>query len=175
MLFRSIALITGLIYVWLGSDIQTAYAVGPIEWIKVLPYLAVLITAILGVNVMVVLLMGILFSGLVGVCTGSFDVWGWTASMGTGITQMGELIIVTLLAGGMLEMIRFNGGIDWIILKLTRHIRSTRGAELSIAALVSFANVCTANNTIALIMAGPIAKDIAQRFRIDPQIGRAHV
>ena len=80
-----------------------------------------------------------------------------------------ELIIVTLLAGGMLEMIRFNGGIDWLIQKLTQHIRSTRAAELSIAALVAFANVCTANNTIALIMAGPIARDISERFRIDPR------
>lgn len=88
---------------------------------------------------------------------------------GLGITNMGELIIVTLLAGGMLEMIRYNGGIDWIIGKLTSHIRSSKGAELSIAALVSFANLCTANNTIALIMAGPIAKDIADRFHVDPR------
>ena len=89
--------------------------------------------------------------------------------MGLGITNMGELIIVTLLAGGMLEMIRYNGGIDWIIRKLTSRIHSSKGAEMSIAALVSFANLCTANNTIALIMAGPIAKDIADRFKIDPR------
>ena len=89
--------------------------------------------------------------------------------MGLGITNMGELIIVTLLAGGMLEMIRYNGGIDWIILKLTSRIHSSKGAEMSIAALVSFANLCTANNTIALIMAGPIAKDIADRFKVDPR------
>ena len=112
--------------------------------------------------------IGIL-SGIVGLLTGGFDIWGWNASMGLGITNMGELIIVTLLAGGMLEMIRYNGGIDWIILKLTSRIRSTKGAEGSIAALISFANLCTANNTIALIMAGPIAKDIADRFKIDPR------
>lgn len=164
-----VALLTGLVYIWLGSDIHTAYTAGPIEWVKVLPYLAVLVMAIAGINVMLVLLLGIVFSGAVGLYTGSFDIWGWNGAMGTGIMQMGELIIVTLLAGGMLEMIRFNGGIDWIILKLTRHIRSSRGAELSIAALVSFANVCTANNTIALIMAGPIAKDIAEKFKIDPR------
>ncbi len=164
-----VAIVTGLIYIWIGSGIESAYVVGPIEWLKVLPYLAVLITAVCGVNVMLVLLMGTIFSGLVGLFTGSFDIWGWNASMGTGITQMGELIIVTLLAGGMLEMIRFNGGIDWLIQKLTQHIRSTRAAELSIAALVAFANVCTANNTIALIMAGPIARDISERFRIDPR------
>ena len=118
---------------------------------------------------MLVLFMGIALSGIVGLWTGSFDIWGWNASMGLGITNMGELIIVTLLAGGMLEMIRYNGGIDWIIRKLTSRIHSSKGAEMSIAALVSFANLCTANNTIALIMAGPIAKDIADRFKIDPR------
>ena len=107
---------------------------------------------------MLVLFMGIALSGIVGLWTGSFDIWGWNASMGLGITNMGELIIVTLLAGGMLEMIRYNGGIDWIIRKLTSRIHSSKGAEMSIAALVSFANLCTANNTIALIMAGPIAR-----------------
>lgn len=80
---------------------------------------------------------------------------------------MGELIIITLLAGGMLEMIRFNGGIDYIIEKLTRKVNSKRGAELSIAGLVSFANLCTANNTIAIITTGEIARDIANRFHID--------
>ena len=120
-------------------------------------------------NVMLVLFLGILLSGITGLLTGAFDIWAWNAAMGNGITGMGELIIVTLLAGGMLEMIRYNGGIEWIIQKLTARIDSARGAEASIAGLVSFANLCTANNTIALIMAGPIAKDIATRFHIDPR------
>ena len=106
---------------------------------------------------MMVLIVGIILSGIVGLLTGGFDIWGWNASMGLGITNMGELIIVTLLAGGMLEMIRYNGGIDWIILKLTSRIRSAKGAEGSIVALISFANLCTANNTIA------------DRFKIDPR------
>lgn len=164
-----VALLTGAIYILIGSGYDSSYTSGAIEWVKVIPYLVVLATAIAGVHVMVVLFTGILLSGLVGVATGSFSLWGWNAAMGSGILGMGELIIVTLLAGGMLEMIRYNGGIDWIILKLTRHIRSRRGAEGSIAALVGFANLCTANNTIALIMAGPIARDIAGRFGIDPR------
>ena len=164
-----IAIITGIIYVLVGSGIDSNYTAGAIEWTKVVPYLVVLVAAICGVNVMLVLFIGILLSGIVGLLTGGFDIWGWTASMGLGITNMGELIIVTLLAGGMLEMIRYNGGIDWIILKLTSRIHSSKGAEMSIAALVSFANLCTANNTIALIMAGPIAKDIADRFKVDPR------
>lgn len=164
-----IALLTTFLYVFLGNQISESYTVGTIEWPKVVPYLVVLITALCGMNVMRVLFIGILLSGIVGLFTHAFDVWGWTGAMGQGITGMGELIIVTLLAGGMLEMIRYNGGIEWIINKLTVRIRSARGAEASIASLVSFANLCTANNTIALIMAGPIAKDIADRFHIDPR------
>ena len=164
-----IALLTTFLYVFLGNQVSESYTVGTIEWPKVVPYLVVLITALCGMNVMRVLFIGILLSGIVGLFTHAFDVWGWTGAMGQGITDMGELIIVTLLAGGMLEMIRYNGGIEWIINKLTSRIRSARGAEASIASLVSFANLCTANNTIALIMAGPIAKDIADRFHIDPR------
>ena len=96
-----------------------------------------------------------------------FDLFGWFGAMGAGITGMGELIIITLLAGGMLEMIRYNGGIDYIIVKLTRHVNSKRAGELSIAGLVCLANLCTANNTIAVITIGPIAKNIADRFGID--------
>lgn len=164
-----IAILTGLVYIIEGSGAANSYVPASVEWSKVLPYMVVLVTAVCGVNVMLVLLIGIVLSGVVGLWTGSFDIWGWNSSMGSGIMSMGELIIVTLLAGGMLEMIRYNGGIDWIIQKLTARIRSTKGAEASIAALVSFANLCTANNTIALIMAGPIAKDIADRFDVDPR------
>jgi Na+/H+ antiporter NhaC len=164
-----IAVITGIVYIITGHGANMGYAPEEIEWVKVMPYLAVLVTAVLGVNVMVVLFMGILISGIVGLFSGSFDIWGWNAAMGEGISSMGELIIVTLLAGGMLEMIRYNGGIDWIILQLTSHIRSSKGAEMSIAGLVGFADLCTANNTIALIMSGPIAKDIADKFRVDPR------
>ena len=134
---------------------------------KNIPYIIVLGTAIAGMNVMLVLIIGILTSGIIGIATGSFGVFDWFGAMGTGITGMGELIIITLLAGGMLETIRYNGGIDFIIKKLTRHVNSKRGAELSIAALVSIANLCTANNTIAIITTGPIAKDIAKKFHLD--------
>ena len=164
-----VAILTAVLYVWLGLGVHESYQPEHIEWVKVLPYLVVLVAAIAGMNVMLVLFLGILLSGITGLLTGAFDIWVWNAAMGNGITGMGELIIVTLLAGGMLEMIRYNGGIEWIIQKLTVRIDSARGAEVSIAGLVSFANLCTANNTIALIMAGPIAKDIATRFHIDPR------
>ena len=164
-----VAILVTIVYLFQGSEITTTPSATPIEWLKVIPYILVLTTALAGVNVMIVLLLGILCSGIVGIITGSIQFWEWIAAMGTGISGMGELIIITLLAGGMLEMIRYNGGIAYIIQKLTTHVKSKKGAELSIAALVSFADLCTANNTIALIMSGPIAKDIANRFGVDPR------
>ena len=148
------------IYIFQGLSITAPTQVQTIEWVKVIPYIIVLGTAIAGMNVMLVLIIGILTSGIIGIVTGNFDVFDWFGAMG-------ELIIITLLAGGMLETIRYNGGIDFIIKKLTRHVNGKRGAELSIAALVSIANLCTANNTIAIITTGPIAKDIAQKFHLD--------
>lgn len=161
------ALLVFIYYIVCGSGIESAYEVQEIAWGKVVPYLIVLGTAIAGVNVTLVLLLGIVSTGIVGMCYGSFDVFGWFGSMGEGIIGMGELIIITLMAGGLLELIRFNGGVDYILNVLTKHIRGKRGAELSIAALVSLANVCTANNTIAIITVGPLASNIAEQYRID--------
>jgi Na+/H+ antiporter NhaC len=161
------AILVLCIYIFQGLSASTPPQAESIEWLKVIPYIVVLGTAIAGINVMIVLILGILLSGIIGIATGSFGVFDWLGIMGNGIIGMGELIIITLLAGGMLEIIRHNGGIDFIIAKLTKHVNSKRGAELSIAALVSIANLCTANNTIAIITAGPIAKDIARRFHLD--------
>ena len=161
------ALLVFTYYIIEGLQVETIHNAGPIEWVKVIPYLIVLGTAIAGMNVMLVLTLGIAATGIIGCFSGSFDVFGWFGAMGNGITGMGELIIITLIAGGMLELIRFNGGVDYILHKLTSRVKSKKGAEFSIAALVSIANICTANNTIAIITVGPLANDIAERFRID--------
>jgi len=161
------AMIVLCIYIFQGLSISAPPQIQNIEWLKVLPYLIVLGTAIAGMNVMLVLLIGIISTGIVGISTDSFGFFDWFGSMGSGIIGMGELIIVTLLAGGMLETIRYNGGIDYIIAALTKHVKGKRGAEFGIAALVSIANLCTANNTIAIITTGPIAKDIAIKFHLD--------
>jgi len=161
------AIITAIIYYFQTSaGFATAHIAQNIAWVKVIPYVLVLAFAIAGVNVMTVLFLGTLLAGITGLLCGGFDVWGWTAAMGKGINDMGELIIVTVLAGGTLELMRVNGAMAWIIEKLTAKIKSKKGAELSIAGLVCFANLCTANNTIALIMSGPVAKDIAQRYKV---------
>lgn len=161
------ALIVFIYYIVCGSDVTIAHEIPSIEWGKVIPYLIVLGTAILGLHVMLVLLLGIISSGIIGIIYGSFDFFGWFGAMGSGITGMGELIIITLMAGGMLELIRFNGGVDYVLHSLTKRVSGKRGAEFSIAALVSLANVCTANNTIAIITVGPLASKIAEEYRVD--------
>lgn len=167
MIVSPAALLLLAYYVFKGLDITLTQSLQPVEWIKVLPYLVVLVTAILGFNVALVLILGIVVTGVIGIVTGHLGIFDWFVSMGNGITGMGELIIVTLMAGGMLELIRFNGGVDYVIQKLTAHVNSKRGAELCIAALVSIANCCTANNTIAIITVGPLASDVATRFGVD--------
>ena len=164
------ALIALVIYIILGQGVQAPADVAWPEWYKVLPYVAVLVLAIAGMNVLVVLLIGILLAGGIGMACGSFDLMGWMGAMGEGIMGMSELIIVTLLAGGMLALIRHNGGIDWLISVLTRRINGQRGAKFTIALLVLFADLCTANNTIALITVGPVARDIADRYGVDRRL-----
>lgn len=160
------ALMSLVIYILQGMSLQVTPDIGPIVWSQVIPYLLVLILALFGMNVMMVLLIGLAATGIVGILTGT-PFFTWLGAMGEGIMGMSELIIVTLLAGGMLEMIRFNGGIAFIIKKMTKHIKGKRGAEMSIGVLVGLADLCTANNTIAIITTAPIARQISQQFNLD--------
>ena len=162
-----VAVIILLLYVWLGRDIASPQEIADVAYVKVIPYLCVLLMAVLGMNVMAVLALGIIMTGIIGISDGSYDVYGWMGAMGQGITGMGELIIITMMAGGLLEIIKYNGGIDFIIDRLTRHVSSKRGAELAVAGLVSMVDLCTANNTVAIITVGGIAKQIADRYGVD--------
>lgn len=161
------AFIIFIVYLLMGQNIQIPKQIPDFELLKVFPYLIVLAVAVFGMNVMAVLTIGILLTGIIGLIGGSFDVYGWFGAMGDGIKGMGELIIITMMAGGLLEIIRMNGGIDYIIKKLTAHVNGRRGAELAIAALVTLTNVCTANNTVAIITVGGIAKQIGDRYGVD--------
>lgn len=161
------ALLILLIYAFMGSSVQEPDSIPQIELMKVVPYLVVLITAVFGMNVMAVLTLGLMLTGIIGMLNGSYDMYGWFKAMGDGILGMGELIIITMMAGGLLEIVRENGGIDFIIQKLTAKVSSKRGAEFSIAALVTLTNICTANNTVAIITVGGIAKQIGDRFGVD--------
>ncbi|MDO4958229.1 MAG: Na+/H+ antiporter NhaC family protein [Prevotellaceae bacterium] len=164
-----IALISFIIYMAMGRSLNIPTAIPDVELIKIVPYLFVLVIALYGVNVLMVLSIGILLTGIIGMTSGNYDFFAWFSSMGEGILSMGELIIVTMMAGGLLELIKENGGIVFIINKITRWVKGRRGAELSIGLLVSLVNVCTANNTVAIITVGGIAKDIAERFGIQPK------
>jgi Na+/H+ antiporter NhaC len=161
------AIIIFAIYVFMGFSTQAPQEVEHVEWVKVIPYLVVLVTAIFGMNVMAVLTIGIILTGLIGLLTGTFDVFGWMKAMGDGIIGMGELIIITMMAGGMLELIKQQGGIDFIIERMTRRIHGKRGAELSIGTLVALVDICTANNTVAIVTVGGIAKQIGDRYGVD--------
>ena len=178
-------LVVFIIYIVKGIGVDVAVEPGAAEPLKLLPYLLVLVLALAGMDVLLILSLGIVVNLLIGLVTGSVGWSDWLSSLGEGIGGMGSLIIVTLLAGGMMALIRAGGGLDWLVGALTRHLatpsapspsaadassvtrRQKRGAELSIAALVSLANLCTANNTIAIITVGGIAKDVSDRFGLD--------
>ena len=161
------------VYGVMGFGLQAPTHIPEVEYMKVIPYIIVLVTAIAGMNVMAVLTMGTILCGVIGIgshllgSTSSYDLFGWFSAMGNGIVGMGELVIIAMMAGGMLEIIRENGGINYIIDKITAHVNSKRGAELSIAALVSMVNICTANNTVAILTVGNIAKKIGDKFGVD--------
>ena len=161
------ALVILIVYYIMGANIHAAHQTGAVEWIKVIPYLIVLVTAIFGMNVMAVLTLGIILTGCIGMLTHSFDVFGWMKSMSDGMIGMGELIIITMMAGGMLELIKHQGGIEFIIQRMVKHIHNKRGAELCIGALAGLVNICTANNTVAIITVGGIAKQIGDRYGVD--------
>ena len=156
-------------YIIIGVSLHAPETLPSIDWLKVLPYVVVLVTAIAGVDVMVVLTVGILLSGIIGMAYGAYTVTGWCAAMSQGILGMSELIIVTMLAGGLMAIIRHEGGIDYIIRHLTRHVHGRRGAELTIGTLVAVTDMCTANNTVAILTVGPIAHEIAERYGVDPR------
>lgn len=161
------AVIILIIYGILGAGTKAPTHIDAIQYMKVLPYIVVLVTAIAGMNVMAVLTLGSILCGIIGIIDGGYDIFGWFSAMGNGVIGMGELIIIAMMAGGMLEIIRENGGIDFIISKITVHVNSKRGAELSIAALVSMVNICTANNTVAILTVGNISKKIGDKFGVD--------
>ncbi|MBE6053629.1 MAG: Na+/H+ antiporter NhaC family protein [Clostridium sartagoforme] len=137
--------------------------------IKIIPYILVIVTALLGINVIIVLLVGILSSGIIGFIFGSFDILGFFNSISTGILSMNELIIISLLISGTIAIIKHNGGIDFVLNKGLKNFKSQRGAEYGIATLVSLVDVCTANNTVAIVTVGPIAKDISNKYNLEPK------
>ena len=163
------ALIVTVLYIFMGQAISVTPETGAVDLVLLIPYILIIALSIAGIDVVAVLTIGTLVNAIIGFTSGSMNWTSWLGAIGSGISGMGDLIIVTMLAGGMLELIRVNGGLDFIVNGMTKRIKGKRGAELSIAGLVSLANLCTANNTIAIITTGRIAADITRRFHLDPR------
>lgn len=157
------------IYIVHGWGLDIDSPAGSSQWYKLIPYILVIALALTGRNVTFILTLGIAAAAVIGFLTGSFGWTGFLVSFGNGISGMSDLIIVTVLAGGLLELIRRGGGLALIIDALTKNVRGRTGAQFSIAVLVALANMCTANNTIAIITTGGIARDVAERFGVSPR------
>ena len=164
-----VALIACGLYLFMGSAAAEHTVAQSAAWWKVLPYLAVLACAAAGVNVMIVLAIGNALTCLTGIIDGSYDLMGWIQSTLQGVMGMSELILISMMAGGIFAIISYNGGMEFVINRLTRRVKTYRGAELSICGLVAFANICTANNTVAILSVGGIARRVAEQYDIDPR------
>ncbi len=168
-----VAILVTIVYVVLGSEVGenslSTFNFQPSTLLKITPYLTVLVCAAAGVNVLVVLALGNILTCATGMWDDSYDLIGWETSALNGVMGMSELILISMLAGGIFALIRYNGGFDYMIDLITRRVKSRAGAEWSICGLVAFANICTANNTIAILSVGDIAKRVAEQFDIDPR------
>lgn len=163
------AILVTALYIFLGWSTKGIAAEGEILWWKVMPYIVVFVCAICRINVLVVLALGCMLTCATGIIDGSYDLISWEEAALRGVMGMSELILISLLAGGIFALIRYNGGFDFMISRMTRHLKSSMGAEWSICGLVAFANICTANNTIAILSVGDIARHVAEKFDIDPR------
>ncbi len=159
------AIVTLIVYVFIGAGVEDFTPAAEDNYFLILPYLLIIALAIAGVNVIIVLAAGITASTVIALMSGFtlLDLAGFT---GEGIDSMGSLIIITLLSAGMLGLVKTTGGIDWLLEIMTRHVRSSRGAKAVIASLVSVVNVCTANNTVAILTVGPLSRKISERYDI---------
>ncbi|EMB41762.1 Na+/H+ antiporter NhaC family protein [Treponema denticola] len=137
--------------------------------IKVLPYVFVLVAAIAGLNVFAVLLGGILFSGIIGMAYGAFDALQWTNHMYDGFNGMFEIFLLSMLTGGLAYMVSQAGGMEWLLQKIKGMVKGKKSAELGIGALTLLTDAATANNTVAIIIDGPIAKEMCEEFKVDPR------
>lgn len=160
------AIILGVITMGNRADVAGEYS---FEIIKVIPYLAVLVAAILGAHVIIILLGGTIFAGIIGMIDGTYNFSGLLQAFSEGVMSMEDLAIVSILVGGVVGIIQHNGGIDYLLNFITSRIKTKKGAELGIAGLVSVADIATANNTISIIITGPLAKNIADEYKIDPR------
>ncbi len=161
------AIVTVILLLVMTLGNTSSVEIKDFSWFKILPYVGVLVAAIFGANVLSILTGGIVLASVIGLADGSYTLSSLAKTVTEGIGGMSELIILSLLIGGMVELIRYNGGIQFLLNLLTRRIQTKKGGEFSIAGLVSLTNLATANNTISIITAGPLAKEISDKYSID--------
>ncbi|MDE6051609.1 MAG: Na+/H+ antiporter NhaC family protein [Paramuribaculum sp.] len=163
------AIISLAVYFFIGREINFPQVTAQADYWLIIPYMVIIATALAGINVTLVLLCGIASAIVIGLWRTDIDLLSQCSLMGDGIDSMGQLIIITLLASGMLGTIKAMGGINFILQKLTSHVSRPRGARWTIALLVAIVNLCTANNTVAIITVGGVSREIASRFNIPPR------
>ncbi len=163
------AIICMALYACLPDVTVEPEQLGDVCYPAIIPYLYIIVAALAGMNVMLVLASATVFAGLIGIVSGALTPFGWLRAMNDGIMGMSELIIVTLLAAGLMQVIRRAGGIDWLMQLFNKREGSRRKAELSMATMVVLTDFCTANNTIAILSVGPLAKQLAKRYDIEPK------
>lgn len=163
------AILTLVIYILKWDAVGEVVVKEGIEWFKVLPYITIIAVALMGVNVLLTLIIGIVVAGTIGIFSGDISPISLLTSMGEGIQGMCELILVTMFAGGLLAIVKLKGGMEMLVKGIAAKVSGKRGAELSISFLTAVANVCTANNTIAILTVGPIAKELSGKYGISPK------
>jgi len=161
------AIITLVLFFFTSRGFEASAEVGAWNFVEVIPYLVVLIGALIGLNVFLVLFIGIILSMIVGISGGAFTFMESFTIIGQGMTGMFEISIISIIVACMVSLIRENGGIALIIDTIEKTVKGKRGAELGIGILVLLVDLCTANNTVAIVMAGPVARDIADKFGVD--------
>ncbi len=164
------AAITVVILLLVGRP-ETVAPMGDLSFsiVKVLPYVAVLVLALIGVNVFLTLTIGIFSAGIIGMIGGELTVFTFAQAIWDGFTGMSEIFFLALFCGGLSEMIAHNGGITWLIEKLRGMMKGNKSAQVGVAALVSLADCATANNTVAIIVSGNVARDISREYKVDPR------
>ncbi|HIV41488.1 MAG TPA: Na+/H+ antiporter NhaC family protein [Candidatus Mediterraneibacter guildfordensis] len=163
------AVITIVFFWFVTRDMSYNIASGEYNLFQVIPYLVVLIGALIGINVFLVLIAGTVLSIVVGVWTGTITVSEMFTVMGDGVTSMYDITVISIIVACIVSLVRANGGIQFILDLIKSRIRGKRGAQAGIAALALLVDLCTANNTVAIVMSGPIAKEICDEFGVEPK------
>ena len=166
------AVFTILVFFYLGlnSDIVTvAIAKNDFSWIAIVPYILVIVLAVVGVNVFSTLLIGTLLAGIIGYFSGSFTLMEFTQKIYEGFTSMTDIFLLSMLTGGLAAMVDKAGGITYLLVQIKKRIKSKKSAQAGIGAIVSFANLAIANNTVSIVITGPIAKEINDEYELNPK------